>query len=417
MTQLSMVIIDRDNESRAQLIELLEQVSYIEIIADFENLLVGYDIILQEKPQLIFIDLSENVDLALETIEKIVTINKGCIIFASAEKVNTDVVIKAMRCGAREFLTKPILLEDLSSALRKARSILSNEKEEKTGEILTVFSNKGGIGKTTIATNLALQLAETTGKRVCLVDLNLQLGDVTTFLDINPSFDIAYVVTHLSRLDESFLFSSLEKYKDKDLYILADPPYVEQAEEISADDITSILNFLRSMFAYIVVDTSSNFDVKTLTCLDISDYVLLVSMVNLPSIRNCQRCMDLLKRLEYDPEKVRLIVNRYVKDDEITVEDVEEALDHPVFWRIPNSYFVVMSSINKGIPIAELDSESEISKNIRKLAEKISGAVNVVEEEKEEKTNMVKLPGNIDISSIMDKLKTLNLPFLKQAQQ
>ncbi len=396
--------------------ELLEGVGYIELIGDFDNLLVGYDFVVQEKPQLIVIDLAENTDLAIEIIEKVSNINKNTIIFACSDKVSTDVVIKAMRAGAREFLTKPVMLEDLNAALRKARSILTVDSDKITGEIYSVFSNKGGIGKTTMAVNLALQLNELTGKRVCLVDLNLQMGDITTFLDINPSFDIAYITSHISSLDESFLFTSLEKYKDKDVYILADPPYVEQAEEISVDDIASVLNFLKTIFAYVIVDTSSSFDIKTLTCLDMSNSILLVSMVNLPSIRNSQRCLTLFKRLEYDEDKVKLIVNRYIEDDEITVEDVEEALSQEVYWKIPNSYFSIMTSINKGIPISELDPSAQISKNFAQLASKISGVMIFKEDEEEDDDDepLFNLPVDIDWSLILDKFKNLNLPFIKQ---
>ncbi|OGI01906.1 MAG: hypothetical protein A2Y25_10545 [Candidatus Melainabacteria bacterium GWF2_37_15] len=406
--RIPMVIIDSNEKTRKELFELLEGVNYIEVIGDFDNLLVGYDFIMQEKPQLVVIDLAENTDLSLELIEKVSSINKNIIIFACSEKVNTDIVIKAMRCGAREFLTKPVMLEDLNNALRKARSILTIDTEKTAGEIYSVFSNKGGIGKTTIAVNLALQLNELTGKRVCLVDLNLQMGDITTFMDINPSFDIAYITSHISSLDESFLFTSLEKYKNKDVYILADPPYIEQAEEISVDDIASVLNFLKSIFSYVIVDTSSSFDIKTLTCLDMSTNIFLVSMVNLPSIRNCQRCLTLFKRLEYSEDKVKLVVNRYIEDDEITIDDVEEALDHEVYWKIPNSYFSIMSSINKGVPISETQPTAGISQNFAGLASKISGAIIYSDEDNKESGSHKN-----GLLALIENLKGFCLPFLK----
>ena len=293
MANLDMIIIDNNYESREELKSLLEQFHQIDVIGEFDNLLAGYSAAVQEKPQIVFIDLTENIDLGIETIEKITYRNKNCVVLVSSENVNTDLVLRSMRAGAREFLTRPVMIEDLSTSLKKAKLLLESDEGNSIGQIISIFSNKGGIGKTTIAANLAIKLAELTDQRVCLVDLNLQLGDITTFLDIVPSFDISYVVTHISRIDESFLLSSLEKYKNKELYILADPPNVEQSEEISSEDIASVLSMLREMFAYVIVDTSSSFDIKTLTCLDISDVILLISMVNLPAIRNCQRCMDL----------------------------------------------------------------------------------------------------------------------------
>lgn len=416
MITLPMVIIDSNEASRHNVTKITEELGFIEIIGDFDNMLTAYDVIMQARPYIVFFDLSDNADLALDTIEKISIANKNIIIIAASDEVDTDLVINSMRVGVREFLTKPVLRDDLHKALKKARSSLKTE-DSTEGKILSVFSNKGGIGKTSLATNLALQLSELTGEKVCLVDLNLQMGDVVTFLDINPSFDIAYVITHLSRLDESFLHSSLEKYKNTDLYVLADPPDIEQAEEISADDISSLLMFLKTMFGYIVVDTSSSFDIKTLTCLDISDYILLVLMVNLPSIRNCQKCLSLFNRLEYDEDKIKMVVNRYIEDDEITIDDVEEALNHEIYWKIPNNYFSVMSSINKGVPVSESEPDAEISNNFKQLAEKITGMDKV--QENDDYQDSDNIFDNLNIKAILNKMKEFNLalPFIPKEKQ
>lgn len=402
MKDLNMIIIDSNAEAREDLVTQLEQFSQVTLTGLFDNLLAGFEAAVLEKPNIVFLDLSENIDLGIETIEKIAQKNKNCMIFVSSTNVNIEIVIRAMRAGAREFITKPIIIEDLSAALNKAKSLFDCEEQGSVGQIISVFSNKGGIGKTAIAVNLALQLAEVTGRRVCLVDLNLQLGDITTFLDIDPSFDISYVVTHLSRIDESFLLSSLERYQDKDLYILADPPNVEQAEEISSEDIVSILNMLRDLFAFVIVDTSSSFDIKTLTCLDLSDIILLISMINLPSIRNCQRCIDLFQKLEYKTEKIKLVLNRHVEGDEITAEDVEEALGREIFWKIPNDYFSVMSSINKGIPIMQAAPDSEINESFAKLAAKIGDVVikSKSKDKNKNKNNTGLLPFNLNLESL-----------------
>ncbi len=415
MIQLQMIVIDTNESSRNEVVKFIEELNFIKIIGDFDNMLTAYNVIMELKPSIVFFDLTENADLALDTIEKISAIHKNIIIIAVSENVETDLVINSMRVGAREFLTKPVVKEDLHKALKKAKSSLRQEHETTEGKIFSIFSNKGGIGKTTLATNFALQLTEITGDKVCLIDLNLQMGDIATFLDISPSFDIAYVTTHLSKLDASFLHSSMEMYKNKDLFILADPPEIEQAEEISADDINSLLLFLKTMFDYIIIDTSSGFDIKTLTCLDVSDYIFLVLMVNLPSIRNCQKCLSLFNRLEYDEEKIKLIVNRYIEDDEITIEDMEEALNHEVYWKIPNNYFAVMSSINKGVPITEVEPDSEISRNFAKLVEKLTGVISsrIIEGDGSE----AGLFDKFDLTAIKEKLKSFNLPFISQQEQ
>ena len=145
--------------------------------------------------------------------------------------------------GAKEFLPKPILKEHLKRAL----SILLQqiEKEDSVSKIITIYSNKGGIGKTTVATNLAYELARNTQDKVALIDLNLQLGDISTFLNLNSNFDVAYVINNLIEKKENLLINAFEKYKDTNLYILSDPSYIEQAEALTPQKIEILLKALK----------------------------------------------------------------------------------------------------------------------------------------------------------------------------
>ncbi|MDD3150556.1 MAG: AAA family ATPase [Candidatus Gastranaerophilales bacterium] len=374
--KISILIIDGDESSKNTFTNYFEQNSLTEIIGIYSDLMDGYNAVIEKKPAIVLIDISENSDLALELIHKISMQHRSCIIFVSSYESSSNTIIKAMRAGAREFIVKPIQVEDLNIALEKTKMLINIDQGDGQGcKVFTIFSNKGGIGKTSVATNLAMSLTELTGKKVALVDLNLQLGDVTTFLDITPAFDISYVVNNLNRIDESFLFSTLERYKNKNLYVLADPPYLEQAEEISADQINTVLNTLKSVFSYIIIDTGVNFDSKTIPALDIADNILLISMVNLPCIRNTQRCLDLFNRLGYESEKIKLIVNRYLPGDEIRVEDVEDVLGHSIYWKIPNNYLTMMSAINKGIPVSAVDASSPLNRNFVELAALLSNTI------------------------------------------
>lgn len=371
--QIPTVIIDTEQQSIDVLKLYLNELDYIHVTDTFVDIVGGYNAVLEMRPSIVIIDISHKAELALDIINKISVNHKTCRIIVTSSNYSTDTIIKAMRAGAREFLPKPIIKDDLAFALNKLKEqVFGSGTENKKCKIITTFSNKGGIGKTAIATNLALELANITKEKVALIDLNLQLGDITTFLDINPSFDISYVVQNLSRIDETFLLSTLEKYKDTSLFILADPPYLEQAEEITAEQISTLLGVLKQAFSYIVVDTSANFDGKTITALDNSDLILLITIVNLPAIRNCQRCLDLFERLGYEREKTKIIINRYMENDEIKVEDVEDVLGRKIYWKIPNNYFTIMSAINKGIPVGIINSESNVSQSYRELAAVLS---------------------------------------------
>lgn len=371
--KIDTVIIDSDDTSRGLVASFLEKVQDINIVGEFQDAINSYGEIIELHPNLIIVDISQRTQLALDVIVKFSKNLRNAKIIVLSYDTDSELVIKSLRAGAREFLVKPLIESDFIDSIEKMKDlILGNINDTTKCKVITTFSNKGGIGKTSIATNLAFELASLTNEKVALVDLNFQMGDVTTFLDLNPSFDTSYVVNNLERIDETFLLSTLEKYKDTSLYVLADPPDLEQAEVITSENITTLINVLRSVFSYVIIDTTSSFDGKTITALDNSDLILLVAILNLPSVRNCQRCFDLFKRLGYQKDKVKLIINRYMENDEIKIEDVEDVLGHSVYYKIPNNYFTIINAINKGMPTSDINHQSNIAKAFRELAALLS---------------------------------------------
>lgn len=372
----SVVIIDSEETSRKIIKSYIEKMADIYVDEEFSDALAAYNYIIENRTNIVIVDISEEPDVTFELINKITSFNKQVKVIVTSYNADADLVIKSMRIGAREFLTKPMKEQEAVMAIAKLRDLtLGNLSDNNKCKIISTFSNKGGIGKTAIAVNLALELANVTKEKVALIDLNLQLGDVTTFLDLNPSFDISYVVNNINRVDESFLLSTLEQYKDTSLYVLADPPYLEQAEDITSDQIAKLFDVLKETFSYIVVDTGSSFDGKTITVLDNSDLILLVTIVNLPAIRNAQRCLELFERLGYSNEKVKIVLNRYMENEEIKTEDVEDVLNKKVYWKIPNNYFTIMSAINKGIPVSMVNDMSNIARSYRDLAGVLSDSI------------------------------------------
>ena len=372
MNKLTAFIVDNDQNSRELLKNYSYELDFLEITENYDKLEDAYSAIIKEQPQIVFINLNSESDSVFTQIEKILNTLKQTRIIVTALSYDTNLIIKAMRAGAREFLPKPIIKEDFIKTLNKLNETAFGSDKTTNCKIITTFSNKGGIGKTSIATNLALEIANITKEKVALVDMNFQLGDVATFLDIKPTFDISYVVKNLDGTDDSFLISTLDQYRDTSLYILADPPYMEQAKDITPEQISKLFDALRKTFSYVIVDTSNVFDGKTITVLDNTDFIMLVTIVNLPAIRNCQRCMDIFARLGYAPEKTKVVINRYMENDEVSVEDVESALNQNVYWKIPNNYFTIMSSINKGLPVNLINPKSNIAQSYRELATVLS---------------------------------------------
>lgn len=351
-------------------------------VSEFDNLNLiesssSSDIILEKLTQLqdksiLLVDLSNNKQEKLDFILKISQQCPNCKVLALSDNPTVDLIFKIMRAGAREFVPIPVLKNEFFDSLNKIISQFEEPKKNNKCKIISVFSNKGGIGKTSLATNLALELSKITKESVALIDMNFQMGDITTFLDLKPSFNISYMLENIDKINETFLLSTLEKYKNSSLYILADPPYFKQADNIHPKQITKLFNTLKETFSYIIVDAEASFDGKNIAALDNSDLILLVTVANIPALRNTQRCLELFEKLGYDKDKTQIVINRYMENDEIKEKDVEKVLSKSVYWKIPNNYFALMTAINKGVPVSSINANTNIAQSYRDLAQHIS---------------------------------------------
>lgn len=370
MQNLSTIfILDKNENSRKITRSFIEGLKFINEVKLFGDYQKGYEEIKQAANPIVIMDISEEFEGLDEIADSLKLVTSKIVI--TSLNYSTNTIIKALRLGAKEFLPKPIIKDDLVRVVTMLSSI-SPADEIMESTIITVYSNKGGIGKTTIAVNLASELAKTTKDKVALVDLNLQLGDISTFLNINPPFDVNYVIKHLLNKEEGILIKGFEKYKDIPLYVLADPSYIEQSESITTQQITELFAALKKTFPYIVVDMSSSIDPISLKILDSSDRIFFTTIVNIPAIRNAQRCLNLFRSRKYPKEKVKIIVNRYMENDEIKIEDIENTLGEKVYWKFPNNYFTIMEAINKGTVISNINPESNISNSFRDFALKVS---------------------------------------------
>ncbi len=367
------VIIDHDKTSKELLRAYLENDKDIIITCDFEEALKAGDFISENLPNLVIADISYKTDETIEFISKITTSFKSLKVIALSYDINSELVVKTLRSGAREFLIKPLIEKDLMAVIKKIKDMIEGNVDDTTKcKVISTFSNKGGLGKTCIATNIAVEIANLTKEKVALVDLNMQMGDVTTFLNLNPVFDTSYVIRNLDKIDEASILSSLEQYKNTSLYVLSDPSNLEQAQNITEENITNLINILKNVFSYVIIDTTSSFEGKTISALDNSDLVLLVSTINIPAVRNCQRCLDLFETLEYPKDKIKLVINRYIENDDIKAEDFEGALQHNIYFKIPNDYFTSINSVNKGVPISDINPNSNIAQSYKELASLLS---------------------------------------------
>ena len=373
MDKISTVIISNEFSTKEVLKLFVSEFDNLETIDDFNNYSDIFNILASSKGKsLLIVDLSTNKIKNLDFILQVTKKCKNCKVLALSDNPSVELIIEVMRAGAKEFVPVPIIKNEFFEAIKKLVTEMNEPVKKNKCKIISVFSNKGGIGKTSLATNLALELAKITKENIALIDLNFQMGDITTFLDLKPSFNISYMLENLDKINETFLLSTLERYKSTSLYVLADPPYFKQADNIQPRQITRLFDTLKETFSYIIVDAEASFDGKNIAALDNSDLIMLVTVANLPALRNTQRCLELFEKLGYDKEKIKIVVNRYMENDEIKEVDIEKVLSKDIYWKIPNNYFAIMSAINKGIPVSDVNDTTNVSQSYKKLAQQIS---------------------------------------------
>lgn len=373
MDKISTVIISDEFSTKEVLKLFVSEFDNLETIDDFNNYSDIFNILASSKGKsLLIVDLSTNKIKNLDFILQVTKECKNCKVLALSDNPSVELIIEVMRAGAKEFVPVPIIKNEFFEAIKKLVTEMNEPVKKNKCKIISVFSNKGGIGKTSLATNLALELAKITKENIALIDLNFQMGDITTFLDLKPSFNISYMLENLDKINETFLLSTLERYKSTSLYVLADPPYFKQADNIQPRQITRLFDTLKETFSYIIVDAEASFDGKNIAALDNSDLIMLVTVANLPALRNTQRCLELFEKLGYDKEKIKIVVNRYMENDEIREVDIEKVLSKDIYWKIPNNYFAIMSAINKGIPVSDVNDTTNVSQSYKKLAQQIS---------------------------------------------
>ncbi len=286
----------------------------------------------------------------------------GGVVIVVSEAKDPELILRSMRAGAREFVLESDH-EELRLAVRTHAKVTFGTGE--IGQVITIFGAKGGVGATAIATNLAGAM-QRRSLRVCLVDLDLYLGDVLAFLDIPGSYSITDVLANMSRLDRDLLASSVTKHRSG-INVLAQSSKVEEAEQIKGPEIAALLEFLRRNYDFVIVDGVRGFDEISLAALDGSQHVFMTLTQDVPAVRNGQRCLELFGRLQYDQNRIKLLLNRYQKASKITIEVVGETLGQPLTHTISNDFLLLIDAINRGVLLTEVAPRAKITQDIEGL--------------------------------------------------
>ncbi len=332
------------------------------------------------RPDLIMVGIEEPVARPLKTLEALSMVNRFAPTVAVSTLNERDYLRRAMVAGARDYIVRPVSSDDLRQILvdvleveRRKLQIVGDMAAETghRGEIIVVFGAKGGIGRTTLATNLAVSLAVAAGQRVALVDLDTHLGDVSLLLDLPPERTIADLIPQVHKLDPELVRTYLTIH-DSGVRVLPAPLRPEHGELVAPAHVRRILETLQRTFDYVVVDTPRNFHDNVITAMDISTKILLVTALDVACLKGTRLCLDMMKAWRYPTEKVKLVVNHAHRGDEARSREAEAALDYPIFWKVPNDG-VVYTASRSGRPFAQAQPRSRISKNVANLSRAISG--------------------------------------------
>ncbi|MEX1005903.1 MAG: AAA family ATPase [Acidimicrobiia bacterium] len=323
-------------------------------------------------------------DSALDAVRNLRAADPTLISLVVAESVTANLLRSAMQRGVSDVIEAPLTEEKIAQAIsqfssdvlrmqssRPASPTVATADGPPTGEIVTVMSAKGGSGKTVTATNLAVLLAQQPDSKVCLVDADLQFGDVCLVLQLEPKFTVVNAAAELHRLDEQLLNSILTPHHTG-LKVLAAPLEPAFADDITTAGLLQILELLKTMFDYVVVDTASLLDELLLSLLEKSDQVLMVVDMDLPSVKNAKLALETLRLLKFPTNKVRLVLNRSNARARLDDREIEGALKSQIQARIPSDGDVA-ASVNEGRPVVESAPKSKVAKGFGEVFELVTG--------------------------------------------
>ena len=374
--RVSVALIERDPNLRDCLAGLIGQgVSVFSSIEELAPRLNGTPVVAILGPSCIHDGDLASVDRLIQQRNEV-----GAILIAP--ELSTALLRSALRAGVKDVLTLPVTAEQIFEAVERIANTLKSSPAAQfpgqtkpddsdpgeIGKVITAFSTKGGAGKSVIAANLAVLLAMRSDRPVCLVDADLQFGDVSVMLKLAPQHTIVDAVASIDRLDTSLLQSLLTLHPASGLYVLAAPLEPAFADQIGAAEMVKIIEVLRRFCSHVVVDTPAYFNDVVLGLIEVSDNVLLVAGMDVPNIKNLKIGLQTLRLLNTPKEKLRLVLNRANSKARLDVSEVERTLQVNADALIPSDV-VVPQAVNKGVPVVLASPRSTVTKAFEALAD------------------------------------------------
>jgi len=372
---LRLAIVDPNDTTRNALKTMLLGMDTVWLEAECSRYEFFSDVVTQTHPDIGIICLDSNPAKGLELVEKVAEAAQECAILVISSSTDGQVILQAMRAGAKEFLSHPVKLQDILDALSRISEKKFGRGESKTrgSTVIAVAGATGGVGTTSLAVNLGCILAKDAKKSVALIDLDLCLGDADVFLDSIPDYTLVDVAQNVSRLDFALLKRSLTKHSSG-LYLLPRPIQMEDMALITPDDLQRVIGLMKATFSHLVIDLSKGYTANDLVALQMANHILLVTQLDLPCLRNVVRLLTSFKENKDLSEKIKVVVNRAGLDaGAISLKKAQETIGREVFWQVPNDYRTMVEVRNNGVPLIEQAPKAAVTQSIVALAEALTG--------------------------------------------
>ncbi|MGH7265708.1 MAG: hypothetical protein ACREMB_12780 [Candidatus Rokuibacteriota bacterium] len=379
---LRTIVLDSDATSRASVRRMLAGVPFVIVVGEFADL---RDAVLQApalRPDVLVVELPLGRDSqagadgaagSAAPIEQLTRVVPSTALLATGPTVSGEFVIRVIRAGAFEYLRRPVERSELLAALDKvARFRWGATPEQRAGRVVAVYSPKG-LGVTTVATNMAVCLAESAPETVLLVDLDTRQSDVATFLNLRPSYSVLDAFGSIERMDEAYLRGLLVRHPSG-LWVLPGPSRPER-DAITDEEVRAGLEIIRSHFDHVVLDLRHELDPATTAALEAADVILFLVELNVSALRSAASGLATFRQLGLLLDRVRLVVMREdTVGEAVPLGRAREALGMPIHWKTPSDYPAIVASINSGRPVVTASPRSKIAKNLRQLTETIGKA-------------------------------------------
>lgn len=394
--KIRVLVVDDIPETRENVRKLLAFEADVEVVGVASTGREAVQLARDLQPNIVMMDINMPDMDGITAVEMITRDVPSAQVIMMSVQSEADYLRRSMLAGARDFLTKPFTSEDLVSTIRRVHRMgqtraatmaavspaaqtqagkggsVTAARSDKEGALIVIFGPKGGIGTTALAVNLAVALQQRQeGNRTILVDASLQFGDVGVFLNLPPNRNITDLCATIEDLDPDSIDTSAVAHASGIKALLA-PPRPEMADLVNPEYLKRILEELRRQYDYIVVDTATVINDTVLTALDLADRIILVATPDIPAIKNARLFFEITDALNYSPNKIMLVINKVDRRSGITAQMIEDNIKHQVVGQIPLDEILVLTSINRGVPIMVDQRAKPIGQAIQQLAERVA---------------------------------------------